>query len=143
MDRGPGFLEVLSINYDFIPTQLESPKMLWVALKFPPPEDFKVDTLVRLLLKPGVGIRTVAGSPSLQSTFYVNDIDGLRIVLLPSTLTWAPNKVKNGCRPFGWGYDMRQMDVRPSRQNWLYGYGQTTAFLEYHPVRYRNFPVLT
>jgi len=136
------FLEVLSINYDFIPSQLESPKMLWVTLKYPPPNDFKVDSLVRLHLRPGVGINTVNGRPGLESTFYVNDIVGLRVMLVPSTVTWAPNKTQDGCSNFGWGYDMRQMNVRPSRQNWEYGYGHTTSFLEYHPVIYRNFPTL-
>lgn len=149
------YLEVENINYDYIPSQLESPKMLWVALKYPPPKDFRVDTLVRLHLKPGVGIRTSPGMPNLNSTFYVNDIIGLRVMLMPSTPGWAPNKIKGGCgnpgfdpgytrsgSSFGWGHDMRQIDVRPSRQNWLFGYGQSTAMLEYHPVLYTTFPVL-
>lgn len=135
-------LEVESINYDYIPSQLESPKMLWVALKYPPPKDFRVDTLVRLHLKPGVGIKTSPGMPSLNSTFYVNDIIGLRVMLLPSTPGWTPNGVRGGCKNFGWGYNMRKMNVRPSRQNWLFGYGASTAFLEYHPVLYTTFPVL-
>lgn len=142
METPSKYLEVASINYDFIPSQLESPKMLWVDLTFPPPKDFRVDTLVRLHLKPGVGIQTSPEMPSLESTFYVNDIIGLRVMLIPSTKNWAPNRVHRGCQTFGWGHDMRQMNVRPSRQNWLYGYGTPTAFLEYHPVLYTDFPVL-
>jgi len=138
------FLEVASINYDFIPGQLESPKVLWVALKFPPPKDFRVDTLVRFHFKPGVGIETSPGSPSLNSTFYVNDIIGLRIFLMPSTRDWRPDLVGDpkSCRNFGWGYETRRMNVRPSRQDWLYGYGTPASFLEYHPVKYTDFPVV-
>lgn len=135
------FLQVDSINYDYLPTQLESPKVLWVTLKFPPPSDFRVDTLVRLHLKPGVGIET-SKTPSLNSTFYVNDIIGLRVFLMPSTNEWRPDKVGKRRKNFGWGYDMRQINVRPSRQDWLYGYGDTTSFLEYHPIIYTNFPVV-
>ena len=135
------FLEIYSINYDYIPSQLESPKMLWVTLKYPPPKDFKVDTIVRLHLKPGVGIHTSSIS-ELNSTFSVNDIIGLRVMLLPVTSEWTPNRVQGGCKNFGWGHNMRQMNVRPSRQDWLYGYGTSTSFLEYHPVSYTNFPRL-
>ena len=138
---GSLFLEIESINYDYIPSQLESPKMLWVDLKYPPPRDFRVDTLVRFHIKPGVGIKT-SSDPSMNSTFYVNDIIGFRVMLLPSTKGWKPNHTKDGCNPFGWGYNLRQMNVRPLRQNWLYGYGTSMSFLEYHPVSYTQAPML-
>ena len=135
------FLETESINYDYIPGQLESPKMFWVDIRFPPPKDFKVNTLVRFHVKPGVGIKT-SNIPAMNSTFYVNDIIGRRIMLIPSTSGWKPNAIKNGCNPFGWGYDLRQMNVRPLRQNSSYGYGTSPSFLEYHPVRYARSPIV-
>ena len=124
----PKFLAVASINYGYVPATLESPPSLYVTLKYPPPHDFQVDSMVRLHLRPGVGINT--NTPGLNSVFMVNDIIGMNVTLKSITPNWRadlgnPRQI--------WGYDMRQADVRPLRQDWNYGYGTYQSFLEYHP----------
>ncbi|MDB4769486.1 hypothetical protein OAG24_00825 [bacterium] len=76
-------LEVLSINYDFIPSSLESPKSLWVELKRPPPNNFQVGTIIKLIFE----------HPKNQQFFSVDDIVGKKIVLR----TVRDKREKNSC----------------------------------------------
>jgi len=124
------FLNISSINYGKVPPLPESNNVMFVTLKFPPPPNFRVDSTVRLHLRPGVGIDTNPDNPELNSVFIVDDIIGMHVVLIALSDSWSPdlgnpNKV--------WGYNMRNSNVRPLMQMWNYGFGSTTSYLEYHP----------
>ena len=128
----PKFLAISSINYGYVPSMMESPKALFVTLKFPPPRDFRIESTVRLQLRPGVGIDTSNSSTNTESNsvFGVEDIVGMNIILKPLSHYWSPDL---GNPSQVWGYDMRRNDVRPLRQDWHYGYGAHQSFLEYYP----------
>ena len=122
------FLAISSINYDYPPATLESPKALYVTLKFPPPRDFWVGSTVRVHLRPGVGINTE--NPGLDSVFIAEDIIGMNVVLTPLSHNWKPDL---GNPYQTWGYNMRKTNVRPGDHGWDYGFGASISFLEYHP----------
>lgn len=128
------FLEVTSVNYDYIPSEIEAPKQLWVDLPSPAPENLHVGSTVRLHISPNVGIRTIGEWRSPRnSSFQVGDIIGSRIVLVPFRGTgWMPTS--HSCSPFGWGYDTTWTDVRPTMHNTKYGYGTASTYLEYYPA---------
>lgn len=130
------FLPVLSYNYDYLPMNLESPKVFWIDLKFPPPDDFEVRRPVKLWLTPKHGIRTLSGA--WNSVFYVDDIIGSRIILSPFRGSkWLPTIHQSVTNPFGWGYSAENVNVSPSmHSSSKYGFGAPLASLEYYPATY-------
>jgi len=129
-------IPVLSVNYDFIPMSLESPKMIWVDLLKPAPFDIAVNQPCRLWMS--------VNGPAYF--FSISDIIGSRIVLAP----YNPNMGLQGCKDLrtcfkgtllptihnscGWGYDMTQVNRGAWMHNEKYGYGSPVSFLEYMPV---------
>ena len=134
--KSVSYLKVSSINYDYIPMALESPKVLWLDLVDPAPRELLVGTPVRLHITPGRGLRTqISEKNLLNSVFQVEEIIGSRVVLVPyKGSAWVPTD--HSCNPEGYGYDMRATDVSPSMHNVKYGYGVPVSLLEYTPVRY-------
>ena len=129
------FLSVSSINYDYLFTNLESPKMLWLDLTKPAPVDLQVGTPIKLHLGPNKEIQTTLSKNSLNnSIFEVDDVIGSRVILNPYRgSAWLPT-VHSYCNSaFGWGYDMRRLNVSPSMHNDKYGYGVPVSTLEYYP----------
>jgi len=128
---------LLSINYDYLPMSLESPKNLWVDLMFSPPSDMVVGTLSILHIAPQRGIQNAGGLNLPQSSFEISDIIGSRLVLSPyKGSSWLPT-VHSACdTPFGWGYNMNVTNVSPSMHSTKYGYGAPIAYLEYFPSYY-------
>lgn len=139
-------LEIADVNYDYVPTLLESPKQLYVTLKFPPPPDMMPGTIARIVIDKGVSKHPMNNPQS--SIFYVDDIVGLRVVLVPFKENskrehiLMPNDpsrcpanppLHNGCLPSGWGFDMRKQDIEDGLIDWLYGFGRSVAHLEYQP----------
>jgi len=125
---------VSSINYDYLPMSLESPKTLWVDLIYAPSEDMVVDTPVVLHITPQRGITTSLNPTASQSVFQIIDIIGSRVVLAPyKGSVWLPT-VHTPCdTPFGWGYNMNMTNVSPSMHPTKYGYGAPVSYLEYFP----------
>ena len=137
-DTGSRFLSVSSINYDYLPMNLESPKMLWVDLEVPPPDDLLVGTPIRLHVAPGRGIQTTLSADSPEnSIFQLDDIVGSRLILNPYRgSAWLPTVHASCSSPFGWGYDTRIGNVSTSMHGAKYGYGVSIASIEYHPIKY-------
>ncbi len=135
-DSDVHFLPFVSINYDYIPDALETPKVLWVQLARPAPKNLRVGSWVRLHMTPWKGINTGTIGKSI---FYVEDIIGSKVILAPHRDSkWLPTD--HSCAPEGWGYDLRRVNVRPSRQTHNYGYGLSISYLEYHPHYYVDEP---
>jgi hypothetical protein len=143
-----GRLEVYSVNYDFMPTIINSAKTLWVDLKFPPTDSG---------LKIGTNVRLVSSNPNLKvpdDIIQVLDIVGTRVVLTtvnrnvktsyesvpkytptmninlgPSKEAWHPTKHSQGT----WGYSTRKYNwnhtINNPNTNWLFGQGDPIAFL--------------
>ncbi len=127
---------VLSVNYDYMPMLLESPKTLWIDLLKPAPFDLVVGKSVKLWMS--------VNGPS----YFLNvlDIVGSRIILAPHD----PSRGLAGCKnltacfkgsllptvhnSFGWGYDMNQVNRGAWMHNEKYGYGSPVSFLEYAPM---------
>jgi hypothetical protein len=130
------YIEILSVNYDYIPMAIASPKTLWIDVRGDIPSDLKVGQPVRLHIAPELGIQTsFSKNDEWNSVFQVDDMIGSRIILSPyKGSTWLPT-VHSACdNPFGWGYDMNMINVRPARQTSKYGYGSPVSFLEYVPL---------
>lgn len=133
-------IKFVSINYDYLPMNLESPKMLWLDLASPAPRDLIVGTPIRLNLAPGVIIQTKFGRLSGGNSFFeVDDVVGSRIILSPYRgSTWLPT-VHEACdNPFGWGYDMKTVNVRTAAHATKYGYGDSESYIEYFPAQYNT-----
>lgn len=129
-------IPVLSYNYDYLPMYLESPKVFWIDLNGPAPPDLEIRKPVRLLLDPSTGINTFPGT-TWNSVFYVDDIIGSRVVLLPyKESNWLPTMHQPITNPFGWGYTSTTVDVSPSMRSTKYGFGAPVASLEYYPNTY-------
>lgn len=133
------FLPVLSYNYDYLPVTIESPKVFWVDLKFPPPDDFEVRRPVKFWLTPERGINTLSSDSRYgkhwNSVFYVDDIIGSRVILSPYRGSkWLPTVHQSMSNPFGWGYSSEVVNVSPSmHSSSKYGFGAPISFLEYYP----------
>lgn len=129
------FLPIISLNFDYIPMSLESPRQLWLDLVEPAPYDLHTQSPVRIHLNEERGIdNAVKGMPWTLSMFNVEDIIGSRIVLTPYRgSTWLPNEHSE--YPGGWGYDTSTVNVRPPFRYTKFGYGAARAFLEYTPSR--------
>jgi hypothetical protein len=128
-------LQVSSLNYDYIPMSLESPKMLWVDLLRHPPEDFTVDSVVKLHVGPNKLIQTTLSKHSPNnSLFQVDDIIGSRVVLNPyKGSAWLPT-IHEACDSHhGWGYDMNKNNKSSNLHSTKYGYGIPVSSLEYYP----------
>lgn len=132
------YLEVSSINYGYLPMNLDSPKVFWIDLTSPAPPDLLVGTPARLHISPGTGIQTTLSKNNPDnSLFEVDDIVGSRVILNPyKNSAWLPTVHESCSDPFGWGYDMKRTNVSPSMHNVKYGYGVPIASLEYTPVYY-------
>ena len=135
--RESRIIPVLSINYDFIPLRLESPKVMWVDLKYPAPDDMLVGTPVKLHLSPRDRIQTTFSpyDPD-NSVFQVDDVIGSRVLLAPyKGSTWLPTQHEPCNSPMGWGYNMKRTNVNTGMQGQVkYGYGVPISYLEYKPV---------
>lgn len=141
--RLPGtthYLEVSSINYDYLPTALDSPKTLWVDLTCPPPGDMMVGTSARFHMTPNQGIQTQMSSRDPRNSWFeISDIIGSRVILSPYRgSTWLPTVHSSCDNPMGWGYGTRMTNVSTSMHNNKYGYGAPISYLEYHPIYYSN-----
>ena len=134
------YLPVVSINYDYLPMALESPKTFWVDLISPAPYDLLIGTPVKLHITPNRGIRTSLNSTSpWNSIFEITDIIGSRVILSPYRgSAWLPTVHSSCDNPFGWGYDMKMANVSTNMHNVKYGYGSPVSYLEYHPVYYSS-----
>jgi hypothetical protein len=134
--RGTKFLEVSSLNYDYLPMNLEGRKMLWIDLvRSPPPEDFNVDSVVKLHVGPNRLIQTTLSkySPN-NSIFQVVDIVGSRIVLNPyKGSAWLPIIHEAADSHHGWGHDMNKNNMSSNMNTTKYGYGSPVSKLEYYP----------
>lgn len=132
-------LDIANVNYDHVPTLLESPKQLYVTVRFPPPSDFMPGTIVRFV---------ILGSPKYNfpneqsNLFMVDDIVGLRIILVPFQpnekrkdiyLPNDPSSCFNSSLGSGWGFNMRKQGISSFMKDWIYGYGNTVAQIEYQP----------
>jgi hypothetical protein len=136
--RGGGtkFIPVLSYNYDYLPMNLESPKVFWVDLPAQAPADFQVGRPVKLLLNAVEGIQTVSNPNSAwNSVFWVDDIVGSRVILSPFRGTgWLPTIHQPKTNPFGWGYSAETANVSFAMHSTpKYGFGAPVASLEYYP----------
>ena len=133
-------IDVVSVNYDYLPMNLFSPKTFWVDLRSPAPKDLQVGKPARIHLSPNCGIQTTFSENNIwNSIFQVDDIVGSRVILSPyKGSTWLPT-VHEACdNPFGWGYDTNQTNKRPLSQYSKYGYGTPIAALEYTPQYYSS-----
>ncbi len=142
-DKDTRFLNIVSINYDYVPAgSLFSPKQLWVDLRDPPPPNLRIGSSVRIHLKPNIGIMTNNSPTDVKnSLFKINDIVGSRVVLLPfEGSLWNPHtEGKHYSKGYyGWGHDLRGSCVRPQRSRPKYGYGISQSYLEYHPQYYSH-----
>lgn len=128
------YIPISSINYDYLPMNLDSPKMLWVDLAHPAPSNLQIGSPIRLHLTPGRGINT---GDRFKSVFQLDDIVGSRLILSPYRgSAWLPT-VHQACdTPFGWGYNLTGKNVSTSLRSTKYGYGVPVGFIEYHPVKY-------
>lgn len=139
-DGNSKYIPISSINYGYLPMNLDSPKVLWVDLSSPAPSDLLVGTTARLHVSPGTGIQTTLSKNNPQnSLFQVDDIVGSRVILIPyKGSTWLPTVHESCSDPFGWGYDMKNVNVSPSMHNVKYGYGAPVSSLEYFPIYYSS-----
>jgi len=110
-------LEIISIEYGYNPLALESPKQLWIVLKFPAPRDLKIGEKVRVYL---------GTNSKLNSVYEIEDKIGYRVSLNPLKLQIASKDA--------WSYDRQVNNAKFLRHNWHYGYGDTHSFLEYRSV---------
>lgn len=141
-----------SINFDYIPTTLESPRNLFVELSSPAPSDLLVGTPVRVHIEPGK-----YGSRFSKHLFHIDDVIGSRVVLVPyrpssvpGTGAWMPTDhlscgnprlppSDGGVQQRTWGYNLRTTRVSPSMHpSSQYGYGASIGELEYFPLEYNN-----
>lgn len=134
---------ILSINFDFLPGGMSlffPTKILWIDLDRPAPADMNVGTPARLFLSVKKGIPTMPGDR--KSVFQIEDIIGSRVILSPyKGSAWLPT-VHQACdNPFGWGYDLTNINVSTSHHGTKYGYGSPTGHLEYYPQYYSNTPL--
>jgi len=136
-DHTARFLPIVSLNYDYLPMNLESPKMFWIDLQSPPPRDLQVGDSVKIHLTPKRGIQTtMSKNNNWNSVFEIDDIVGSRVILSPyKGSTWLPTIHQSCDNPFGWGYTTKWVNVSPSMQGaTTYGYGVPVATLEYRPL---------
>lgn len=119
-------LEIVSINYDYIDSAVDSPRMFFVELLRPPPSDFNVRIPVKIVLRGNI-IRTSLGE--YNGYFYVSDIIGTKVILLPyRTSLWNPAIHSAG----GWGYTLLNLPPDAYHHNITYGYGQNSdSYIEY------------
>ncbi len=134
------FVKIISVNYDFMPTTLEMPKMFWVDLVDLPPRDLVIGTRVKLHIPSTVSTYLNSGLSSI--VYRVEDLSGSRVVLAPIS------RIHSGLydygdiqypyyrsqSPFGWGYETTApppTSMSPSTTNVKYGYGTPVGLLEY------------
>lgn len=135
------YIPVSSYNYDYLPMNLESPKVFWVDINGQAPYDFQVGVPVKLLLNAKQGIKTLPDNSVVPQTwnsvFYVDDIVGSRIILSPYKGTkWLPTIHQPLTNPFGWGYSSETVNVSPSMHGVKYGFGAPVASIAYYPANY-------
>lgn len=151
-------LPVTSINFDYIPGSLESPRSLWVELASYPPSTLNVGTPVRVHTGP-----TSSDARFHLLLFEIDDIIGNKVVLLPykrqqQARPWLPTFHSPAIAPGAqealsqavgsqgagpgdglWGYDFRNLAVSPAMySSQSYGYGHPTAYLEFTPLMYTD-----
>lgn len=137
-------LGIISVNYDFIPSEIEGPKQLWVELKNPVPRDLQIGSPVALNGK----------------NFIVRDIVGNKIIL-----DHCFDEMRCNFDRWGWGcnenFDHRcdnssdcgiSFSTQPQtkgcnspKSSTLYGISSrcpmtTTNVLEYQPMSYKICP---
>lgn len=140
LQRNKKMLLISNINYDYLATNLDGPKTLWVELNNFPPQDFVVGKGVYVHLSPKHNIAT-SDTPALNSLFEVVDIIGKRVILQPyKGATWLPTTHSACDSHFGWGYSTRIGGANPRLANAGsgYGYGVPVSYIEYFPVTFKE-----
>jgi len=120
-------IEVISVNYDYLPMALESPKVMWVDLRSPAPPDMLVGTPVTLF------------TSNKLFSLNITDIIGSRVVLSPYRGgRWLPTNHSACDGYYAWGYNTEQSDVRTWMHGPKYGYGVSASYIEYSPIIYSS-----
>ena len=117
-------MDVVSVEFGYNPIMLESPRQLWITLKFPASNILKPGQKIRLNMDDKIGINTDGIGRESNSVFIIDDVVGYRISL----------KTSGKMPDFSVGYDTRTKNVGSSRQNWHYGYGDARSYIEFYPM---------
>ena len=124
-------ITIESIHFGTIPTLLESPKVLWLQFRFPPPCDLQVNKKVAVL----------DSDNQILGLFYLDDVVGTRVIL--SSLDREHPKPVRECdvfarrytqpntQCFSAGQSMRSDEGIPGIKDWLCGTGISATQLAY------------
>jgi hypothetical protein len=140
-------VEIMNINYDFIPTIHNARKSLWVTLRYPAPHSLTYGSIVKLK-----ATTPEARFPDVD--FQIVDIIGTRVVLKPvidlldydthedlgrANLNSNPGTRTNAIgmwtpsthNPGTWGYTMKNWidTLGGGYRNWTYGSGQSIGIM--------------
>lgn len=136
------YMDVMSIQYDFMPTLHSARKMLWIQLRYPPPANFKN----------GINVKITSNDPNLKlpsQKFTVLDIVGTRVFLtIPNKFEenyakltkFVPKNQKDNDNKWHpqhhsdhWGYTLKDwVDAiygSNRSRNWTYGSGVSIAYI--------------
>jgi hypothetical protein len=130
-------VDVMAINYDFLPTSHQSRKSLWLQLRYPAPKNLVQGTIVKL--------RSTSDNLRLPSqTFKVLDVWGSRVILktpdmqtqisseltpfVPENQKWNNNLWYPLKHSPHWGYALKDwIHTIHTARNWTYGTGIAVA----------------
>jgi hypothetical protein len=115
---------VYSVEFGYVPTNVESPKVIYVTTRWPHEIAF------------GTRVRFHSLSPEMRvprETFEVREVNGMRISLVNDgygDLVLPPSSLALGLKT--WGYTTREPNSPPGyMKNWIYGRGDPQVFLLY------------
>ena len=123
-------LTIESIHFGSVPTLLESPAVLWLQFRFPPPGDLQVNEKVAVL----------DCDSRVLGTFYIDDVVGTRVILTPlNSECLRPVRecdvfITKYTREHGHptaGWSARVNEIAPGIKDWLYGTGTSATQLAY------------
>ena len=136
---------IISVNYDYIPMAIESPKTIWVDLLMgSAPSSLRVGTKLRIRISP-IALLYSDYKFFDNKLFIVDDIYGSRVSLrtaighgnetdhargLSDFQSFDPYYRKS---PFGWGIDtsLPSTPNHPNIHNIKYGFGTPIGYIEY------------